>query len=135
MSPPDRRVSISTTSSGLTLSSEATRFTSDGVKVLRCVSPSKASALKPCFMERKLKKSLRWALVVATFTMRQFFKMYSGFDPVHGIAHQTHALAGVESFDGLHQAHIAFLDEVGMGQTVAQVLTGNRHHQTQVRKH
>ena len=31
----------------------------------------------PCFIERKLKKSLRCALVVATLTMRQFFKTYS----------------------------------------------------------
>ena len=36
-----------------------------------------ASVLKPCFIERRLKNSLRWALVVATLTMRQFFRMYS----------------------------------------------------------
>ena len=76
-SPPDMRISISMTSSGLTFSSRATLATSDGVSVLRCVSASEAPSLRPCFIERRLKKSLRWALVVATFTMRQFFNTYS----------------------------------------------------------
>ena len=31
----------------------------------------------PCFIERRLKNSLRCALVVATLTMRQFLMMYS----------------------------------------------------------
>src|SRR2546427_6859568 len=26
-----------------------------------------------------------------------------GLDPVHGVAHQTHVLIGVEALDGLHQ--------------------------------
>src|SRR3546814_6716728 len=45
------------------------------------------------------------------------------------------ATFGIEALDGFHQADIAFLDEVGMGQAVAQVLAGHRHHQAQVRQH
>jgi len=62
--------------------------------------------------------------------MRQF-----GLDPVHRERHQPHAAFRIESLDRLHQADIAFLDEVGMRQAVAQVLTRDRHHQTQVGHH
>ena len=48
-----------------------------GVSVLRWVSASAASPFMLCFIERRLKNSLRCALVVATLTMRQFFRMYS----------------------------------------------------------
>ena len=65
------------TSSGLTFRSCAIFATSVGVRVLRCVSASSASLFMPCFIERRLKNSLRCALVVATLTMRQFFRMYS----------------------------------------------------------
>ena len=58
-----------------------------------------------------------------------------GLDPVHGIAHQANALVGVEPLDGLHEAHIAFLDQVAVGQSVAEVLAGNRDYQAQVREH
>ena len=58
-----------------------------------------------------------------------------GLDPVHGVAHQAHALVGIETFDSLHQAHIAFLNQVSMGQAIAQVLARHGHHQTQVREH
>jgi len=55
-----------------------------------------------------------------------------GLDPVDREGHQTHAPVGVEALDRLHEADIAFLDQVGMGQTVAQVATGDRNHQPQV---
>ena len=42
-----------------------------------------------------------------------------GLDPVHGVAHQAHALIRVEAFDGFHQTDVAFLNEVGMGQAIA----------------
>jgi hypothetical protein len=105
------RVSISITSSGLTLSSRATASTCSGVKV------------QACLWLRRLKNSLRWALVVATLTMRQFFRhvlVDLGLDPVHRIRHQAHALFGVEALDGLHQADVAFLDQVGVRQAIAQ---------------
>ena len=55
-------------------------------------------------------------------------------DPMHGVTDQTHALVGVKTLDRFHQAHIAFLNQVSMGQAVAHVLAGNRHHQAQVRQ-
>ncbi|MOA47478.1 hypothetical protein D3C78_1701160 [compost metagenome] len=78
-SPPDMRVSISMTSSRLTLSFCATVSISWALSVSRFVfsSSAAASALRPCFIERRLKNSLRWALVVASLTMRQFLRMYS----------------------------------------------------------
>ena len=42
-----------------------------------------------------------------------------GFDPVEGVTYQAHALVRVKAFDGFHQADIAFLDEVAVGQAVA----------------
>ena len=59
--------------------------------------------------------------------------MNLGFDPVNRIRHQAHALLGIEALDGLHQADIAFLDQVGMRKPIAQVAARDRHHQTQVR--
>jgi hypothetical protein len=58
-----------------------------------------------------------------------------GLDPVQRVAHQAHALVGVEALDGLHQADVAFLDQVAVRQAVAQVLARDRHHQAQVRQH
>ena len=46
-----------------------------------------------------------------------------GLDPVHGVAHQAHALVGIEALHGFHQADVAFLNEVGVGQAIAQILT------------
>ena len=45
-----------------------------------------------------------------------------GFDPVHRVAHQANTLIRVESLDGLHQPDIAFLDQIAVRQTVAQIL-------------
>ena len=56
-------------------------------------------------------------------------------DPVHGKRHQPHATIGIEAFDRLHQTDVTFLDEVGMGQSIAHVLAGNRDDQPQMRQH
>ena len=56
-----------------------------------------------------------------------------GLDPVHGVRHQAHALGEVKSFDGLHETDIAFLNQIGMGQAIAQVLARHAHHEPQVR--
>ena len=61
----------------MTLSVFASESTSLWVSVERWVSWSSASSFIDCFIERRLKNSLRWALVVATLTIRQFFRMYS----------------------------------------------------------
>ncbi len=45
-----------------------------------------------------------------------------GLDPVQRVAHQAHALFRVEALDGLHQADVAFLDQVALRQAVTQVL-------------
>ena len=102
------------------------------------VGVERRRSFMPCFIERRLKNSLRCALVVATLTMRQFFRMYSWISALiqcMRVAHQAHALLGVEALDGLHQADIAFLDQVALRQAVAQVLARDRHHQAQVRQH
>ena len=56
-----------------------------------------------------------------------------GLDPVHGVADQANALVRVEALDGLHQADVAFLDQVAVGQAVAEVLARDRDDQAQVR--
>jgi hypothetical protein len=58
-----------------------------------------------------------------------------GLDPVHRKGHQAHAHLGVEALDGLHQAHVAFLDQVGLGQAVAGITLGDVHDEAQVRQH
>ena len=58
-----------------------------------------------------------------------------GLDPVQRVAHQAHALVRVEALDGLHQADVAFLDQVGMRQAVAEVAARDRDHQPQMRDH
>jgi hypothetical protein len=57
-----------------------------------------------------------------------------GLDPVHGERHQTHAARRVEALDRLHQADIAFLDQVGVRQAVAEVAAGDGNHQAKVRE-
>ena len=44
------------------------------------------------------------------------------FDPVHGIADQTHAVIRVEALDGFHQTDIAFLNQVSVRKSVTGVL-------------
>ena len=56
-----------------------------------------------------------------------------GLDPVHGVADQANALVGVEALHGLHQADVAFLDQVAVRQAVAEVLARDRDDQAQVR--
>ncbi len=58
-----------------------------------------------------------------------------GLDPVDCIRYQAHALIGIEALDRLHQADIAFLDQVRMRQAITEVAARNRHDQAQVRQH
>ena len=58
-----------------------------------------------------------------------------GLDPVQGKRHQPYRTVRVEALDGLHQANVAFLDQVGMRQAIAQILAGHRHHQPQMGGH
>ncbi|MNR06465.1 hypothetical protein D3C85_1225370 [compost metagenome] len=56
-------------------------------------------------------------------------------DPVHGERHQTHTHFRVEALDRLHQADVAFLDQVSLSQTVAGIATGDMYDKTQVGEH
>ena len=125
MSRPDRRDSISSTSRSETLRSRATARTSSAF-----IQPRRFLDL------RRLKNSLRCALVVATLTMRQLLEdelVHLGADPVHRERHQAHALVGVETLDRLHQADVAFLDQVADLQAVAVVAARDVHDEAQVR--
>ncbi len=87
---------------------------------------------------RRLKNSLRCALVVATFTMRQLRRMYSWISAlIQCMAYDTRRTfcSRVEALHGLHQADIAFLDQVGVRQAVTQVIARDRYDQPQVRQH
>ena len=52
---------------------------------------------------------------------------------MNGVADEAHALLRVEAAYGLHQADIAFLNQVAMRQAVAQVLARDGNDQPQVR--
>ncbi len=58
-----------------------------------------------------------------------------GFDPVDCERHQAHVARRFEAFHRLHQADVAFLDQVGVRQPVTQVAACNRNHQPQVGEH
>ena len=53
---------------------------------------------------------------------------------MHGECHQTHAAVGVEVLDRLHEPDVAFLNQIGMRQTVAQKAAGNRNDKPQMRQ-
>ena len=61
--------------------------------------------------------------------------VHLGANPVQRERHEPHAALGVEAADGLHEAHIAFLDEIGLRQPVSQVVARHGDHQPQVRQH
>ena len=54
-------------------------------------------------------------------------------DPPHRIGREAEAAIGLELLDALHQADIAFGNEVGHRQPIAAVTHGDLGHQTQVR--
>ena len=60
--------------------------------------------------------------------------MNFSLDPVHGKRHQAHAAIRVVAFDRLHQADIAFLNQIGVRQTITQVTASNGYNQTQMRQ-
>src|SRR5690606_15475579 len=59
--------------------------------------------------------------------------VYFSLDPVHGKRYQPHTAIGVETFYCLHEADIAFLDQVGVRQPVTQILARDGNHQAQMR--
>jgi hypothetical protein len=88
-------------------------------------------------MRRRLKKSFRCALVVATLTSRQLRSTYSWISArIQWSANEDEADAalGIEAADGLHQPDIAFLDQVRLRQPVAHVLPADGDHEPQMGK-
>src|SRR3546814_20508937 len=61
--------------------------------------------------------------------------VHLGADPVHREADQAHADLGVEALDRLHQADVAFLDQVAEWQAVAVVAARDVHDEAPVRMH
>ena len=55
-----------------------------------------------------------------------------GTDPVDREGHEPNADRRVEALDRLHEAHVAFLDQVAQGQPVAGVAAGDVDDETQV---
>jgi len=56
-------------------------------------------------------------------------------DPVNREGHQPHVQRRIEALDGLHEADVAFLDEVSHRQPIAAVAARDVHHEPQVRQH
>ena len=85
-----------------------------------------------------MKKSLRCALVVAIFTSRQLRNTYSWISArIQCTANETRRTPTdrVEALHGLHQADVAFLDQVSDRQSITHVAARDVHHETQVREH
>ena len=61
--------------------------------------------------------------------------MHLGADPVYGEGHQPHPDLRVKTLHRLHEADIAFLDQVCLRQTVAVITARHAHDKTQVRQH
>ena len=93
---------------------------------------------RPLFIERRLKNSLRCALVVASFTSRQLRRMYSWISAlIQWMANDTRRTlrSGSKRFTAFIRPIVAFLDQVGVRQAVAEVAARDRDHQPQVRQH
>ncbi len=75
-------------------------------------------------MRRRLKNSLRCALVVATLTRRQLRSTYSWISArTQCTANDTRRTLtlGIKALHGLHQADVAFLDQIADRQAVAGI--------------
>jgi hypothetical protein len=55
-----------------------------------------------------------------------------GADPVDRKGHQPNSALGIEALDGLHQADIAFLNQVGLVESVAEIAARDRNHHAKV---
>ena len=49
-----------------------------------------------------------------------------------GKRHQPNAPIRIKVFDGLHEADVAFLNEVGVREPVAQIASRDRNHEAQM---
>jgi hypothetical protein len=90
---------------------------------------------------------LRLAQVEEQFTLRlgggdlddtpvaQDELVHLGANPVHREGHEADAMVGIEALDGLHEADVAFLDQIAQRQAVAGIALGHVHDEAQVREH
>jgi hypothetical protein len=60
--------------------------------------------------------------------------MNLGADPVDRERHQAHIVIGIETLHGLHEADVAFLDQVAERQTITGIPFRDVHDETQVRQ-
>ena len=126
-SPPCRRCSISITSLSFTFSVCATCAISVGRE-------RGAGRLHAAQVEEELALRLGGGDLHHP-PVAQDVLVDLGLDPVDRERREPHAALGVEALHRLHQADVAFLDQVGLRQTVAHVVAGDGHHQAQVRHH
>lgn len=56
------------------------------------------------------------------------------FDPVHCKGDQADTILRIKTFHRFHQAHVAFLNQIGLRQAVTGITTGNMDHEAQMRK-
>ena len=54
---------------------------------------------------------------------------------MYGEGHQANADFGIEPPHGFHEAYIAFLDEIGLGKSVARVAAREMHDEAHVAEH
>ncbi len=126
-SRPDSRVSISTTSSGLTPELLGDRLHLGRRQRLR--ARLHAAQVEEELALRLGRRDLDQPPVA------QDVLVDLGPDPVQREADQAHAALRVEPAHGLHESDVAFLDEVRLRQSVADVLAADGDHQPQVRQH
>ncbi|MNC30757.1 hypothetical protein D3C75_790500 [compost metagenome] len=60
--------------------------------------------------------------------------MNFSFDPVHSERHQTDTHFRVKAAHSLHQANVAFLNQVSLRQAIARVITSDMNNKAQVRQ-
>ena len=60
--------------------------------------------------------------------------MHFGLDPMHCKGDKPNAARRIETLDRLHQADIAFLNEVAVRKPVSEISTSDRHDQAQMRE-
>jgi hypothetical protein len=58
--------------------------------------------------------------------------LYRRLDPPHGVGGETKTLLGLEPLDRLHQADIAFRDDLGDRQAVAAIAHGDLGHEPEM---
>ena len=113
----ERRCSISTTSAMLT-----PRSRGDG-RALGRAEPAEVT-LHLAQVEEELALRLgRRDLHDAPVAQDEL--VHLGANPVHRERHETHADLGVEALDGLHEADVAFLDQVAERQAVTDIAARN----------